>query len=71
MASSATSIITMRLGDALIARIDESAKRAGLSRTEYIRQWLPENYDDRITNGGRRPSEPAPGDEAGRFSNTR
>jgi hypothetical protein len=67
-----TSIVTMRLENTLIERIDKSAKRAGLTRTEYIRQWLPDAYaDPRITNDAPRPSEPARTDEAGRFSNTR
>jgi hypothetical protein len=65
MASSATSIITMRLEDTLIARIDESAKRAGLTRTKYIRQWLPDDCEPRITNGVHQPPEPPPTGEPG------
>jgi hypothetical protein len=65
MASS--SIVTMRLDDALIQRIDTAAERAGLSRTSYIVSWLPEAPDTSCITGtgpwltGRsRSDEPVP-----------
>jgi hypothetical protein len=60
-----TSIVTLRLEDTLIQRIDRSAKRAGLTRTAYIVSWLPEaraGYP-RITNNGSDPQGPARSDE--------
>jgi hypothetical protein len=65
MASNTTSIITMRLENTLIARIDKSAERAGLTRTAYIRSWLPDDYEPRITNDAHQPPESPRTDEPG------
>jgi hypothetical protein len=37
--------VSMRLPIQLVERIDQSAVRAGISRTEYVLSYLPEHYD--------------------------
>jgi predicted DNA binding CopG/RHH family protein len=36
--------VNMRIPDELLEHIDHNATQAGLSRTQYILSYLPENY---------------------------
>jgi hypothetical protein len=68
----------MRLENTLVARIDKSAERAGLTRTAYIISWLPEAGADaalertngfRITDAGVRHTGRSARRRPGAFSN--
>lgn len=45
MATSGTQTISLRVPTGLIKRIDDSAIRAGETRTDYILSWLPDTYE--------------------------
>jgi hypothetical protein len=50
--TSGTQTISLRVPTTLVERIDQSALRAGETRTEYILGWLPDNYDEPACNTG-------------------
>jgi predicted DNA-binding protein len=50
MATSGTQTISLRVPTELVERIDQSAIRNGETRTEYILNWLPDNYDEPARN---------------------
>jgi hypothetical protein len=67
MTSTRTTTITLRVSHQLLARIDDSAKRAGEDRNAYVLSWLPDTYaagcdTERNAAGGngQRPHPSAP-----------
>jgi hypothetical protein len=65
--SNVSTTISLRVSHQLLARIDDSAKRAGQGRNAYILNWLPEYHSARcdtahVVGGetGQRPHASAP-----------
>lgn len=51
-----TTTFSMRVDDALLARIDNAAAQHGQTRTDYVLSWLPVYYDRDTDHGADDPS---------------
>ena len=53
MPRSSTPITSLRIPEDVLERIDKNAEREGMSRTDYILSWLPENHEQPDLSSGK------------------